>query len=210
MELRKILFKYRSYTPIPFILLMIIFARPTIISIIGGFIILAIGEFVRLWGVSIAGSETRTTNSVGSSRLVTSGPFAYLRNPLYFGNICMYLGVGIMSWAGFPQLPIITFAYFIFQYTLIVSLEEEHLIKTYGTEYQRYKKSVPKFFPSLKKYNSGDTYQPTIDWKGGIKSENRTFQAIGIIVTIIIILWLMRVFFDWQIKTVFYSSIGAF
>ncbi len=189
MDIRKILFKYRSYTPIPFILLMIIFAKPTLLSIIGGFIILAIGEFVRLWGVSIAGSETRTTGAVGSSALVTSGPFAYLRNPLYLGNICMYLGVGIMSWAGFPLLPIITLVYFIFQYTMIISLEEEYLIKTYGTEYQRYKKFVPKFFPSFKKYNSCDAYQPTLDWKRGIKSENRTFQAIGLIVFIIIIIW---------------------
>lgn len=203
MDLRKILFKYRSYTPIPFIILMVVFAKPTIYSIAGGLVVILIGEFIRLWGVSIAGSETRTTNSVGSSHLVTSGPFAYLRNPLYFGNICIYFGVGIMSWAGFPFLPIVTLSYFLFQYTLIVSLEEEHLTKTYGTEYQRYIKSVPKFFPSFKKYKHSGTHQPALDWKRGIKSEQRTFQAILIIVFLIVVIWMLRYFYDWKITKLF-------
>ncbi|MDI6803436.1 MAG: isoprenylcysteine carboxylmethyltransferase family protein [Bacteroidota bacterium] len=203
MDLRKILFKYRSYTPIPFIILMVVFAKPTIYSIAGGLLVILFGEFIRLWGVSIAGSETRTTNSVGSSQLVTSGPFSYLRNPLYFGNICIYFGVGIMSWAGFPLLPIVTLSYFLFQYTLIVSLEEEHLTKTYGTEFQRYLKSVPKFFPAFKKYKYSGNEQPQLDWKRGIKSEQRTFQAILIIVFIIVVIWMLRFFYDWKITKLF-------
>ncbi len=203
MDLRKILFKYRSYIPIPFILLMIVFAKPTIYSIAGGLLVILFGEFIRLWGVSVAGSETRTTKSVGSSQLVTSGPFSYLRNPLYFGNICIYFGVGIMSWAAFPFLPTVTLSYFIFQYTLIVSLEEEHLTKTYGTEYQRYLKAVPKFFPSFKKYKYSGHDQPQLDWRRGIKSEQRTFQAILIIVFIIVVIWMLRFFYDWKITKLF-------
>ncbi len=203
MDIRKILFKYRSYTPIPFILLMIVFAKPTIISIAGGLLVILLGEFIRLWGVSVAGSETRTTKSVGGSQLITSGPFGYLRNPLYLGNICIYFGVGIMSWAAFPLLPIITLSYFIFQYTLIVSLEEEHLTKTYGAEYQRYLKSVPKFIPSLRKYKDGANNQPQLDWKRGIKSEQRTFQAILIVVFIIVVIWMLHFFYDWRITKFF-------
>lgn len=192
MDLRKILFKYRSYTPIPFILLMVIFARPALSGILVGFVIVLLGEFIRLWGVSHAGSETRTTDGVGSSRLVTNGPFAYIRNPLYAGNILIYFGVGIMSWAGFPYLPLVTLVYFIFQYTMIVNLEEEHLIQKYGEEYRRYKSMVPKFFPSFRKYNTGLNTQPKADWRRGLKSENRTLQAILIVVACIIVLWIIE------------------
>jgi protein-S-isoprenylcysteine O-methyltransferase Ste14 len=190
MDLRKILFKYRSYTPIPFIILMIFFSEPSFQSLLIGLTIVLFGEFVRLWGVSVAGSETRTTDGVGSSQLVTSGPFAYVRNPLYVGNVCIYFGVGIMSWAGVPFLPVITLLYFFFQYSLIINLEEEHLAEKYGTEYQTYKLSVPKIFPSFKKFSAQNGNQPTANWQKSMKSEARTLQAISIILVIIIILWI--------------------
>ncbi len=196
MDLRKILFKYRSYAPIPFIIVMILCAKPTLYSIGGGWVVVLVGEFIRLWGVSLAGSETRTTSCVGSSNLVTSGPFAYVRNPLYLGNIIIYTGVAVMSWAAFPLLPIIMLSYFIFQYSMIINLEEEYLTKTYGAEYQRYTKVVPRFFPTFSKYRQSDENQPTLDWKKGIKSERRTFHAILIVMFIIVVLWIMRKFFD--------------
>jgi protein-S-isoprenylcysteine O-methyltransferase Ste14 len=192
MDLRKILFKYRSFTPVPFLVGMIFFAKPFLLSIVSGFPVLLIGEFIRFWGVSFAGSETRTTNGVGSSRLVTGGPFAYIRNPLYVGNMLIYLGVGIMSWAGFPLFPLLTLLYFVFQYAMIVSLEEEHLEQTYGAEYQNYKKDVPKFFPSFKKTDRKTGPGTIANWKTGIKSESRTLQSIAIVVAIIFVVWILK------------------
>ncbi|RCK73604.1 MAG: putative protein-S-isoprenylcysteine methyltransferase [Ignavibacteriae bacterium] len=192
MDIRKTLFKYRSYTPIPFLVLMIIYAKPTISSILIGLVLVILGEFLRLWGVSIAGSETRTTKEVGGSNLITSGPFAYVRNPLYLGNIIIYLGVGIMSLAAFPTLTLITLLYFIFQYYMIVSLEEEHLLNVYGDEYKQYKYYVPKFLPNFKKYRLTKANQPQLDWIKGLKSERRTLQAIIIIVLTILIIWFLQ------------------
>ena len=82
-SLSGLFFKYRSYTPLPFIVIMLIYENANIWSLIGGFIIVVVGESIRLWGVSWAGSETRTTDKPGGSHLVISGPFAHLRNPLY-------------------------------------------------------------------------------------------------------------------------------
>ena len=106
-------FKYRSYTPIPFVLLMLFFINANIWSLIIGFGFALSGELIRLWGVSWAGSETRTTGSVGGTFLIVSGPFAHVRNPLYVGNIIMYFGLGIMSYALFPYLQIIALAFFV-------------------------------------------------------------------------------------------------
>ena len=107
------IFKYRSYTPIPFVILMLAFENANTTSLVVGFLIAVIGELIRFWGVSWAGSETRTTGGVGGSNLIISGPFAYVRNPLYVGNILMYFGLGVMSFALFPYLQIIAIAFFL-------------------------------------------------------------------------------------------------
>ncbi|TAK56295.1 MAG: isoprenylcysteine carboxylmethyltransferase family protein, partial [Bacteroidetes bacterium] len=152
MDLRQRLFQYRSYSPIPFLVVMVLFAEPSFGTLLIGFLLIVVGEYLRLWGVAIAGSETRTTGPVGGTFLITTGPYGYVRNPLYVGNILIYFGVGVMSNALFPWLLLAALLFFSAQYSLIVSLEEEHLIQKFGDEYRRYCASVPRFIPSLKSY----------------------------------------------------------
>jgi protein-S-isoprenylcysteine O-methyltransferase Ste14 len=185
-------FKYRSYTPIPFVVIMLIFAYPNIWSIISGLIIALAGEMIRLWGVSWAGSETRTTGNVGGTYLIVSGPFAHLRNPLYLGNILMYTGLGVMSFALFPWLQIAGLIFFSIQYDLIVEEEEKYLEKTFGREYEAYKANVPRFIPRIKKYNAGNVEQPAYDLKKGLKSERRSLQAFTLISVTVLIIWFLR------------------
>jgi protein-S-isoprenylcysteine O-methyltransferase Ste14 len=186
------IFKYRSYTPIPFLLVMFFFANPNIWSILIGLIIAFSGEAIRIWGVSWAGSETRTTGEVGGSFLVISGPFAHVRNPLYVGNILMYTGLGIMSFALFPYLQILGLVFFYFQYKLIVQQEELYLEKTYGKDYENYRQSVPSFFPKLKAYKVDGLKQPEYILSKGLISEKRSLQAFGFVVITIILLWFLR------------------
>jgi len=126
-DIRRLIFKYRSYTPIPFLLVMIWFAQPTVLSLVAGCAVVFTGELIRFWGVSIAGAETRTTGTVGGTFLITNGPFSYVRNPLYVGNMMLYAGVGIMSMALFPWMLLVAISWFYLQYYLIVTREEEYL-----------------------------------------------------------------------------------
>lgn len=185
-------FKYRSYTPIPFVLAMLLFGYPNIWSLIIGFVIALKGELIRLWGVSWAGSETRTTGRVGGTYLIISGPFSHLRNPLYLGNILMYTGLGIMSFAIFPWLQIAGFIFFSVQYYLIVKEEEKYLEETFGKEFEDYKKNVPRFFPRITKYKAGNVEQPKYEIKKGLKSERRSLQAFGFVTITILLLWVIR------------------
>ncbi len=183
------IFKYRSYTPIPFVILMLIFENATITSLVVGLVIAVAGELIRLWGVSWAGSETRTTGGVGGTYLVISGPFAHVRNPLYVGNILMYLGLGIMSMSLFPYLQIVAILFFIMQYQFIVKEEEEFLIKKFGTDYQKFLQNVPRFFPRVTEYKDASLPQPNYSLTAGLKSETRTLQAFGIVALLIVIKW---------------------
>lgn len=180
-------FKYRSYSPIPFVVLMLVFQEATPISLAVGFAVALLGEFFRFWGVAYAGSETRRTGEVGATYLVVSGAFAHLRNPLYLGNMLMYLGIGIMSYALFPYLQIVALAFFMWQYFVIIKEEEGFLVQKYGNAYEEYRKSVPKLIPSFKAYPNPGIEQPPFNPKAGLKSEMRTLQAFAFIILIVIV-----------------------
>jgi protein-S-isoprenylcysteine O-methyltransferase Ste14 len=185
-DLRAWMFRYRSYTPLPFLALMIWFASPTPASMAAGFAIVLFGEGIRFWGVSFVGAETRTTGTVGGTYLVTNGPFAYVRNPLYVGNMLLYAGIGIMSLALFPGLLILALVWFGVQYSLIVAREEEYLAKRFGDEFREYVRRVPRFVPRLTPFASSRPAPKSLDTGEGFASERRTLQAIGLVALLIV------------------------
>lgn len=190
MTLNQILFRYRSYTPLPFLAVMLVFARPTPAGMAAGGALALLGECLRAWGVMYAGSETRTTGGVGASRLVTSGPFAFVRNPLYVGNILLYTGIGVMSGALAPWLQLCGVAYFAFQYVMIVREEERWLHATFGDEYRAYAAAVPRFRFRLTPWRGGQATGP--DWRAGFRSELRTLQAFLFVIVLLFVLWRLR------------------
>ena len=138
MDIRNFFFKNRSYTPIPLAVLIIYFSQPALPYVLYGLICLGIGECIRFWAVRYAGGITRTTN-VGASALCSSGPFAYIRNPLYAGNFFIFSGVVLI--AGAPNIwamLAVTWIFFLTQYSLIIYLEEETLVSLFGAEYETY------------------------------------------------------------------------
>lgn len=192
----KFLFKYRSYTPIPFIVVMLVFLNPNLISISAGLILAIAGELLRIWAVGFAGDETRTTARVGASQLIVSGPFAYIRNPLYVGNIFIYTGSGVASNALFPYLQIAGLVFFSVQYYLIVKGEERYLLEEFGDTYREYMENVPAFIPAVSPYKGSDTSQPHFDIWSALCSERRTLQAFGLIIILIVGLWYIKFIFD--------------
>jgi protein-S-isoprenylcysteine O-methyltransferase Ste14 len=192
INISSLAFKYRSYTPIPFLLLMLIFQQSSPLTLIIGFAIALVGELIRFWGVSWAGSETRSTGGVGGTFLIISGPFAYVRNPLYVGNVLMYLGLGIMSFALFPYLQIVAIIFFLFQYYFIVKEEENFLREKFKDNYKNYCAHVLAFLPRIFPYKNSKVVQPPYNLKAGFRSENRSLQAFLGISLLLVILWLIR------------------
>ncbi len=192
MSFGNFFFKYRSYTPLPFLFLMIVYSNPNIYSMLIGFVFVLLGEFIRIWANSWAGSETRTTGGVGGTFLIISGPYAYVRNPLYLGNVIIYFGLGIMSNAVFPYLQIIALIYFFFQYYEIVKVEENFLMQKFGDDYKDYCQKVNRFIPKLKKFKNSNVEQPEFSWKKGLQSEYRSIQASISVIVILVLIWIIR------------------
>src|SRR4030095_488592 len=191
MTIGEFFFKYRSYTPIPLMIPMLLFARPTLTSLLIGGIFVAIGESLRFWGVSYAGSETRTTSKVGASNLVTQGPFAYMRNPLYTGNILMYFGVSIMSNSLFPYLQAFSLIYFSVQYYFIITEEENFLREKFKEKYKDYCRSVGRFIPKFTPYKDSKQSSIKQNISAAYTSEKRTFQAAFISIIMIVVIYFL-------------------
>ena len=187
MEVDRFFFKYRSYTPIPLIIVVLILAKPSWTSFITGFVVVFLGETLRFWGVAYAGSATRTTGRAGGEKLITDGPFGYVRNPLYLGNFLMSFGFLIMSWAWMPWMVLIFILLFGIQYSFIVRHEEEYLSKKFDEEYTHYTQYVHRWIPRLKKYPLHGKSNPR--FLKALKSERNTLQAIAAVVVSLLVRW---------------------
>ena len=114
--LKSFFFVYRSYTPVPIVMALLYFSDIKILYFSIGLILIFLGEILRIYAVSYAGGKTRTRN-VGASTLCTAGPYSRTRNPLYIGNVIIYLGVVFFS--GGPlmwQFLFIVLVFFCIQY----------------------------------------------------------------------------------------------
>src|SRR5262245_45958519 len=138
--------------------------------------IILLGELIRLAGVASAGSVTRR-RSRDVQRLVTYGIFAWLRNPLYVGNLMIWIGFVVGSgvlW--FIPVAIVLFA---IEYSLIVRYEEGVLESIFGGEYVAYKERTSRWLPKPPaKVASGEH-----DWGEALRSEFSTFAqyvALGV------------------------------
>lgn len=186
MDIRKFFFRNRSYTPIPLVLLLLYFSKPYQPVIYFGFVLLVIGETIRFWAVRYAGGRTRTIY-VGAPSICSSGPFSYMRNPLYLGNMLNFSGIVLIAGgSNLWLLLFVTILFFIIQYFLIISLEQETLNKKFGEEYLTYCKNVPAFIPRLTPWKNGTTQKPLI-LKKVLKHEKSTLLNILLILILIFI-----------------------
>lgn len=106
--------------------------------------LVALGQGLRFWA---AGSITRYRGEeVGAQRLVTWGPYALARNPLYIGNGLIGAGWGLM--AGWKALLIFALAFFVIYCLLIIPWEEEFLGRKFGSAFDEYAARTGRFFPA--------------------------------------------------------------
>jgi protein-S-isoprenylcysteine O-methyltransferase Ste14 len=83
-------------------------------------------------------------------KLVTSGPFAYARNPMVTGVFVILFGLGIL-YSSVSLILLFTPLFIFINIWELKSIEEPELEKRLGEEYIEYKIKTPMFIPSLRK-----------------------------------------------------------
>ncbi len=186
MDIRDFFFRNRGYIPIPLAIIILTFASIKIELLPIGVILVVTGELLRLNGVRYAGGETRTLK-VGASVLCSSGPFAYLRNPPYLGNVIIYAGMVLIAGGEFVWILLpTTLTFFFLEYGLIISLEEETLRKKFNEEYGEYLSMVPRLIPRVSPWKGGSETVPMTIEKT-LRTEKRTLQIIGGFILLLIL-----------------------
>jgi protein-S-isoprenylcysteine O-methyltransferase Ste14 len=130
--------RWRVRLSYPCAILVLWFARPTPRAILWGALLGLPGLFIR---ASAAGHLHK------QEVLTVTGPYAYTRNPLYFGSAMLTLAAAIAthSWISAGILC----GYFALFYSMVMRREEAELRQHHGAAFDEYAKSVPLFFPRL-------------------------------------------------------------
>ena len=157
---RTIVFKNRGALLVPVALVLVILGKPSPQSALIGVAVAAAGELARIWAVGFSGVTTRA-DIVTAPALVTAGPYALVRNPLYVANAIIALGFwyafsGGVSTVEAAVMLAIVLALVVGVYAVIIPLEEAYLAGHFGTAYRHYLESVPRVFPSGSKLTAAE------------------------------------------------------
>lgn len=134
-----------------------------------------LGLPVALAGVAIRGWASGHLRK--NARLAVSGPYAFTRNPLYFGSFLMLDGALISG--GSLLLAAALLALFLLVYYPVMQREARHMQTLFGKEYDVWAASVPLFFPRLSPWRT--TAPEGFDWDLYLK--HREYRAmVGVLV----------------------------
>jgi len=146
-------------------------ALPTWTSLALGLPVSVLGLALRAWAAGHL-EKNRT--------LAESGPYAYVRNPLYIGTLAVAAGFVIASrrW----ELAFLFAAVFLLIYLPVVELEEQHL-RSLFPEYVDYAKRVPRLWPRLTGHTSKH-------FRVEVYVRNQEYQALaGFLIGVAVLIW---------------------
>lgn len=135
-------------------------AQPVLPTLLMGGPIALLGLALRAW----AAGHLRK-----NQQLTDSGPYAWVRNPLYIGTLLAALGCTVA--AARPSLATLVGAVFVFVYLPVMEQEEQHLAKIFP-EFEEYAKRVPQLFPRVPKVD------PPQRFSFEVYLRNREYKAL--------------------------------
>ena len=157
-------------------ILLIVFARPHSTGILIGLFLIFLGEMIRIWA---AGHLQK--NEV----LTVTGPYAYVKNPLYIGSIFITAGFCILA----DNIYLLAAAFFMFCFHYIPykrKVEGDRLRKIFGNQFDDYNETVPDYLPRWAPYS-----KEKVSWQFKTFIENSE-EGILLIVLAGIVLILSR------------------
>jgi len=112
-----------------------------------GMLVTAFGYFLFIWSVLARGRYATSWEMPEDQRLVTCGPYRYIRHPSYLAYFILFTGLFLTLLNLMALVPIIAVP----GYLRIATVEEELLVKRFGKAYIEYQRTTGKFFPKMKK-----------------------------------------------------------
>ena len=128
--------------------------------------LLALGSALAVAGLALRAWAAGTI--LKNSRLVMTGPYAYLRNPLYAGSLLA--AGGLAAAGGHWAWPVAAAFLYVCLYAPTMAHEETELERRFGDSFRRYRSNVPALVPRRTPYRpdeprAGDGFRWARYWR---------------------------------------------
>jgi len=137
---------------------LVVASRPTPALLAAGALLAFLGEALRIWAAG---------HLVKSVRLVTSGPYARTRNPLYLGRLLIMTGLLVAAridpLVNLAALAIGYGLFFLYYLPRKERVEGSRLAARHGEAYEAYRRDVPALALSLRRYPGAG-----VRWSSGL------------------------------------------
>ena len=144
-----------------------------------GVLVALAGELFQLWA---------TAHLRKNIQVVKSGPYAWLRNPMYFGRFFVGLGLTLLTWRWFIIIPYVLL-YAPYAQARVLG-EERHLRSLFGDEYLQYCAAVRRWFPLPPRHKLSDNR-----WSWQAVWRNHELRvALGVVVALTVLKWRLETF----------------
>lgn len=152
-------------------------ARPTWLSIAVGVVIAVPGIMLR----ALASGHVKK-----NEELTTTGPYAYVRNPLYLGSLIMAIGFAVAARS--LWVLVVVLAMFFVIYLPVIRHEEAYLREVFAN-FDNYARNVPRLLPRWQAYGSGTgSFSSHLYWQH--REYNAVLGTAAIIAVLIVkLMW---------------------
>lgn len=139
----------RQWFAVLFVLLVSWLGDTNLTLLYAGAAVAAVGELIRMW----ASGHVKK-----NKELATNGPYAYVRHPLYVGNILILVGYSVASnmWWSFVLMAFLLWFY----YPPAISYEDNKLKKIFGEQWTEWSQNIHALIPTF----SSKSGSASSDW----------------------------------------------
>lgn len=156
----------------------------TLQLLILGLLVMAVVQAFRMYSASYLWGR-QAVSHVEADFLCTSGPYAYVRNPLYLGNflIGISLCIALNEWYAYVLFVIS----YVSVYSIVIPYEERFLEEKFGSAYTEYKAHTGRLLPKLNGYKGNTKVIP--NYRAGILGEIHVPIILGVFLVVIYLLF---------------------
>ncbi|MCX7703803.1 MAG: isoprenylcysteine carboxylmethyltransferase family protein [Planctomycetota bacterium] len=158
----------RGVTRRAFMILLIALGKPTSETLFAAAVLMFVGWLINIVTYGVLEKKRK---------LVTTGPYAFVRNPFYVGTFLADVGMSIAANPSYLPVTLVCAFYFLLQsffYANQIKREERDLLTLFGEEYRRYCENVPRLIPSFKSGMKNGAFR--FSWSFDVALENRVFS----------------------------------
>jgi protein-S-isoprenylcysteine O-methyltransferase Ste14 len=121
-----------------------------------GMLIGTLGAFLAFWCISTFATLGKGTPAPFDPprRLVTRGPYRFVRNPMYIGAGLALAGASLF----YESLFLLSYAviFLLISHLFVIRYEEPTLLRTFGSEYEQYCREAKRWWPRFR-FHKGET-----------------------------------------------------